>query len=61
VKSPPKVVEVQRNKTSGSTTYLTGKLEGDRSMLLKRAVTEIVVGQAPQDPRNMMKAILLKL
>ena len=55
-----KIAEVQRNMTSGSATYLTGKLEGDRSMSLKRMMIEIVVDQASRDPHNMMKAILLE-
>src|SRR5215813_8745465 len=39
--------------TSGSTTYLEAKAEGNTSMSLKRSTAEGVYGVAPQDPRAM--------
>jgi group II intron reverse transcriptase/maturase len=47
-------------KTSGSTTYLEAKAEGDNSMSLKRRVSEGVYATAPQDPCAMVRATLPK-
>ena len=46
--------------TSGSTTYLEAKAEGNTSMSLKRSTAEGVYGVAPQDPRAMGRATLPK-
>ena len=46
------------DKTSGSTTYLEAKAEGDKSMSLKRSVSEGVYDTAPQDPRDTVRATL---
>jgi hypothetical protein len=46
--------------TSGSTTYLMTKVKGDCSMLLKRKKLEDAYNFVPQDPRDMVRAELLK-
>jgi retron-type reverse transcriptase len=46
--------------TSGSTTYLEAKAEGNNSMSLKRSTAEGVYGVAPQDPRDTVRATLPK-
>lgn len=46
--------------TSGSTTYLAAKAEGDNSMSLKRSVSEGVYDTALQDPRDTVRATLPK-
>src|SRR5712692_8550160 len=48
------------DKTSGSTTYLEAKAEGDSSMSIKRRTPEGVYGVAPQDPRDTVRATLPK-
>jgi hypothetical protein len=47
-------------KTSGSTTHMEAKAEGDNSMSLKRRVSEGVYATAPQDPCAMVRATLPK-
>ena len=46
--------------TSGSTTYLEAKAEGDTSMSLKRSTAEGVYAVALQDPRDTVRATLPK-
>lgn len=46
--------------TSGSTTYLMVKAKGDSSMLIKRKKLEDAYNFVPQDPRDMVRAELLK-
>ncbi len=48
------------DKTSGSTTYLEAKAEGDSSMSLKRRASEGVYDAALQDPRDKVRATLPK-
>jgi hypothetical protein len=50
----------RKQTTSGSTAYPAAKANGDRSMLLKREMSEGVYGIVPRDPCNMVKAILLE-
>jgi len=47
-----------RRETPGSSTYLRAKAGGDKSMSEKRESQEGVYGAVPQDPRDMVKAIL---
>ena len=47
-----------RREASGSSTYLRAKAGGDKSMSEKRESQEGVYGAVPQDPRDMVKAIL---
>ena len=47
-------------KTSGSTTYLDAKAEGNKSMSLKRKRPEGVYDLVPQDPRDRVRATLPK-
>ena len=44
----------------GQPTYLAAKAKGDYSMWEKRRQAEGVQASAPQDPRDMVKAILLE-
>ncbi len=44
----------------GQPTYLAAKANGDQSMLIKRATTEDVEVAGLQDPRDMVRAELLK-
>ena len=46
------------DQTSGSTTYLDAKAEGDTSMSLKRRTAEGVYAVALQDPRDTVRARL---
>ena len=48
------------DQTSGSTTYLEAKAEGDSSMSLKRRTSEGVYDVALQDPRDTVRARLSK-
>jgi retron-type reverse transcriptase len=48
------------DQTSGPTTYLEAKAEGNTSMSLKRRASEGVYDAALQDPRDTVRAILPK-
>jgi hypothetical protein len=57
-RSPSQKEGVRKIRTSGLTADLNAKANGDSSMPLKREVSEDVYDTDPQDPRDMVRAIL---
>jgi len=57
-RSPSQKEGVRKIRTSGLTADLKAKANGDSSMPLKREVSEDVYDTDPQDPRDMVRAIL---